>query len=348
MAGATIYSQRLGEISDAQFAAATARAGVGRFLRAAPVTSGLFGQNVFVTTTEGEYVLRGAPHWVDLSDCGPWKWERNDLYQFTKEALFARLLHAKTDAPVPWPHLLVKDADILGWPYIVMPRMPGHCFDERSIRKSLSLDQRHEVAHALGDVLARQQKLAWSFAGDVDPNTYELKPFPGGYLEQMARQTLRFAENTGGIGTLSRDDNAWIQHIIDAAAAHSQDEQAVYVHGDFKLGNLCVTDNGGTWHASGILDLHTSHFGDGEADLCRMLCSFLDTDTSLARVFLDAYRAKRPLAEALPVRMPLYLVNERLKIWQYFTRPDVDAPWLKGKTFRSWVQPYLDRIIEML
>ena len=348
MAEATIYSTRLGAISDTQFAAAADRAGVGRFLRAAPTTSGLFGQNVFITTTEGEFVLRGAPHWVDLGDSGPWKWEPNDRYQFMKEALFARLLHEKTDAPVPWPYLLVEDTEIFGWPYIIMVRMPGDCLDERSILKSLSPDQRHEVAQSLGDVLARQQRLEWSFAGDIDPNTYELTPYRGGYLAQTARQTLRFAENSRSSGTLTRGDDAWVERIIAAASNHREAGHAVYLHGDFKLGNLCVMERGGSWEVSGIFDLHTSHFGDGEADLSRLLCSYVDTDKSLAAVFLDSYRAGRPLREGFALRMPLDLINERLKIWEYFRRPDVDAAWLRGKTFQSWVQPYIDRFAELL
>jgi aminoglycoside phosphotransferase (APT) family kinase protein len=348
MAEAKTYSQRLGAISDAQFSAATERAGVGKFLRAAPITSGLFGQNVFVTTSDGEFVLRGAPHWVDYEDSGPWHWQPNDRYQFTKEALFARLLHENTDASVPWPYMLVEEPDIFGWPYVIMPRMPGLSFDERSIRGTLSLEQRHGVASALGDALARQQKLAWPFAGDVDPNTFELAAYPGGYLAHVARRTLRFAENARVNGTLSRDDDAWIEHIVDAALKHSSEEPSVYVHGDFKLGNLCIIERRGTWHTSGVLDLHTSHFGIGGADLCRVMCGYFDTDESLAGVFLGAYRARRPMSEALLARMPLFLVSERVPIWEYFTRPGVDASHLKGKTFQNWSQSYIDLITKML
>ena len=58
------YSARLGRISPAQFQAALDRVGHGAFVRAAPIPLGNFGQNVFVTATSGEYVLRGAPHYA--------------------------------------------------------------------------------------------------------------------------------------------------------------------------------------------------------------------------------------------------------------------------------------------
>lgn len=52
-----MYSQRLGMISETQFQAA-----LGRFIQAEPIPFGNFGQNVFVSSTTGEYVLRGQPH----------------------------------------------------------------------------------------------------------------------------------------------------------------------------------------------------------------------------------------------------------------------------------------------
>ena len=83
MSEGRIYSQRLGAISDAQFQAVASRLSLGRFVGAQPTVGGLFGQNVFMTTTEGEFVLRGAPHWVNGAP--------NDRWQFTKEAFFAQI-----------------------------------------------------------------------------------------------------------------------------------------------------------------------------------------------------------------------------------------------------------------
>jgi hygromycin-B 7''-O-kinase len=104
------YSRRLGSIDDGQFRSALERFGLGEFVRAEPVAGGLFGQNVFVASTTGEYVLRGAPHYD---------------WQLPAERFFARLLHERTRAPVPWPYLLDPGDDIFGWSYAVMPRMPG-------------------------------------------------------------------------------------------------------------------------------------------------------------------------------------------------------------------------------
>ena len=51
------YSKHLGLLSHEQFQMALNRFGLGKFLHAEPIPFGLFGQNVFVTSTEGEFVL---------------------------------------------------------------------------------------------------------------------------------------------------------------------------------------------------------------------------------------------------------------------------------------------------
>jgi hypothetical protein len=58
------YTARLGRISPTQFQDALDRFALGTFVPAAPIPLGTFGQNVFVTATSGEYVLRGAPHYA--------------------------------------------------------------------------------------------------------------------------------------------------------------------------------------------------------------------------------------------------------------------------------------------
>jgi hygromycin-B 7''-O-kinase len=350
MTHGTIYSKRLGEITEAQFAAAAERAGVGRFLSAAPTTSGLFGQNVFITTSDGEFVLRGAPHYISTTaQTSAPPYVRNDLWQFTKEVFFARMLHERTNAPVPWPQYLVEDADIFGWPYIIMPRMAGTCFDERSIRKALTREQQVAVANALGEMLVQLQVLEWPFAGDFDPSV-ALVAYPGGHIRHLVRETSIFANAARKNGSLTANDDAWIERIFaDALSLPPSGRPNAYVHGDYKLGNLTIQGNGPTWRVSGVFDLHESRFGDGASDLCRQLCSFIDfRDDDSARALLDAYRAKMPKDPTIKDRISLYLISDRMKFWEYFARPDVDATWLRGKTFQGWVEPYVERVLLLL
>src|SRR5215217_9186712 len=144
------YSQRLGSIDDEQFRSALERLSLGEFVRAEPVAGGLFGQNVFVTSTTGEYVLRGAPHYD---------------WQLPSERFFARLLHERTRAPVPWPYILDPDDDIFGWSYAVMPRMPGLQLSDTAVAAGLTRKDRLGIAQALAENLALMQELTWPFVG---------------------------------------------------------------------------------------------------------------------------------------------------------------------------------------
>lgn len=330
------YSERLGVITDAQFEAVAERFGLGRFVKAEPTTAGLFGQNVFVTTTGGEFVLRGAPHWVKGVD--ETEYRREDRLQFTSERWFAQKLHERTKTPVPWPIHHDQADDIFGWPYLVMPRMPGLCTDERSILKVLEPDDRRGVAVALGENLAEMQNLTWPFAGGFSPTTIELEPYPEGPIGWIAREARAIMRGCGDL--LTKDDLAWIEGAIAGA---EDDVTSTYVHCDYKFGNLTLLKENGRWRVSGLFDFHEARFADGALDLVRSACSYLDTEPELARVFRDAYG--KPLDAG---RMTLHVLNDRLKIWGYFARPGMNTDWIKGKTFRGWAQRYVDGILKLL
>ena len=336
MSETRVYSERLGAISDAQFGAVAERFGLGRFVSAAPTTSGLFGQNVFVTTTDGEFVLRGAPHWVKGID--ETEYRREDRLQFTSERWFAQQLHERTKTPAPWPIHHDQADDIFGWPYLVMPKMPGLCTDERRILKELSPEDRRGVAVATGENLAEMQNLTSPFAGGFSLVTIALEPFAEGPVGWIAREARALVRTCGGL--LTKDDIAWIEAAIDGATG---DVTSTYVHCDYKFGNLTLLKESGRWRVSGLFDFHEARFADGALDLVRSACSYLDTEPELARVFREAYG--KPLDAG---RMTLHVLNDRLKIWGYFARPEVGAKALRGKTFRKWAQRYVDGILSVL
>ena len=161
MAGKT-YSQRLGPISDEQFQAALDRFDLGRLIQAEPISFGLFGQNVFVSSTQGDYVLRGSPHF----------W-----WQFPTEQFYARFLYEQAHAPAPWPYLVDPSPEIFGWSYALMLRMPGLQLADREVREQLSPSDRLVIARALGENLASMQKAKWPHSGRYQADTDSVEPF---------------------------------------------------------------------------------------------------------------------------------------------------------------------------
>ncbi|MBP6545984.1 MAG: phosphotransferase [Phenylobacterium sp.] len=327
------YSERLGAIDDAQFQRALDRLDLGELRQARPVPFGLFGQNVFLTTTRGEFIFRGAQH-------GDW--------QFAKEVFFARLLAEQTTAPVAWPQWLETSSEIFGWSYIIAPRLPGLPLADAEIRASRSPDDRWQIAWAQGETLAALQALTWVAAGDFDMATGVIVPFEGGHIGHLVREVGGLVKAAEASGSLTPEDHAWIEGVLEAAASAPDAGPGVYLHNDFSLNNILADRRDGGWAITGVVDLMTSAFGGGEADLCRQAANYLTQDPALTEALIGAYRGAGgggPEARALS---PLYVAYERLLLWEYFTRPPQRADWTLGKTFSGWARWYVERLTPLL
>lgn len=329
----TRYSQRLGAISDAQFQQALDRLDLGELVHATAVPFGLFGQNVFLTTTRGEFIFRGAQH-------GDW--------QFAKEVFFARLLAERTAAAVAWPQSLDTSPEILGWPYILAPRLPGLALADPQVIAGLSMDDRLQIARAQGETLAALQALTWEAAGDFDMATGGVVPFEGGHICHLIREVRKLVADAEVSGSLTPEDHVWIESVLGEAASARDAGPAVYLHNDFSLNNILAQRHDEAWEITGVVDLMTSTFGGGEADLCRQAANYLTQDPALTRALVGAYRGAGGGGPDAQSRAPLYVVYERLLLWEYFTRPPQRADWTAGKTFSGWARWYVERLTALL
>lgn len=331
------YSQRLGVIRNEQFQAIAEHFSLGRFLRAEPVTKGLFGQNVYLTTSEGEFVLRGAPHWV--RGRGEREWRQQDQWQFTKERYFAAALKANTRAPVPWPMYHETSGQIFGWPCLVMPRMPGICCDDPELRQLPERDQL-SIARAMGTCLAEMQQLTAPQAGDLDVDTMTLTPFADGDTRFVIEECRSVIAQASTEGLLTTPDIHWMEGLMREA----EDIPApitTYVHVDYKPGNLCLEQTDGVWRISGLFDFHEARFGNGMQDLVRQGCSYLDHHRDLAAAFVQAFLDQRGDDKRIDALMRLFILNDRLKIWAWFARPGVTSSLPVAGGFRAWADRYL-------
>jgi hygromycin-B 7''-O-kinase len=311
------YGARLGMITTAQFQAALDRFALGTFIRAAAIPWGNFGQNVFVTASSGEYVLRGAPHFG---------------WHLPTEQWWAQMLHERTATPVPWPYLIDSRDDIFGWSYAIMPRLPGFQLADPDVVQRMTRAARGGVARALGRNLATMHELTWPFCGRFDAMTQRVEllelaaeltwPFPppdsyessahasyGEIVIARMRHNLRLARSYNDHTTHA--DMEWVESII-AASADALDASftPTIVMQDYKEGNIVVEQAGDGWRVSGVFDLMQLHFGDGEADLSRQTAAYLDEDLDLARAFLHAYLDLCPPRPGFTARFPLYMLDD--------------------------------------
>ena len=322
------YSQRLGNISNKQLQAALSYFELGEFLSAEPIPFGLFGQNLFVTSTVGEFVLRGVPHYD---------------WQFPAEKFFAELLHIKTHVPVPYPYLFNTSPEIFGWPFVIMPKMPGLQLADSQVVARLSMDERREIAKALAAMLIEIQTLTWEFSGRYNIATQMIEPMPQDYrswIVQRTRELIAQAQSYNENTTAS--DVAWVENIIERTAhACLAPFQPCLVLEDFKEPNVVVMLDETEWQVSGVFDLMSAHFGDGEADLARQVGSYLRETQVLADEFVQFYLNHKVLHPGFAERQQLYMLYDSVIIWSFWQGHAGGLPEDKTLTLEQWASPFV-------
>lgn len=338
---------RLGSLSMRQLGKALDRFGLGKPVSAEPLSNGHFGQNLLVTADGGRYVLRGRPRY-------PW--------QFPVEAFYADLLHTRAGLPTPSPYRVDNGTDIFGWGYALMPWLPGRPLPDGDVRAGMDPVDQRGVARALAATLALVHTVTGDTTGRWMPFQGGLvRPFerlaeldwpakqpgrggpPIGWRDRTVRRALhRLGEAARINDTTTRDDLAWAERIFDTTGpALDVPFQPVVVLEDFKPGNVHVDGQGGHWRVSGLFDLMEACFGDGDADLPRMVCSYLDTDPELAGLFLSEYLARRPPRPGFADRFTAHLLADRALLW-FFLQHEGLRFWPAEWTFQHWAGRYLE------
>jgi hygromycin-B 7''-O-kinase len=319
------YSPRLGRLSEQQFQAALDRFQLGQLISAEPIRFGNMGQQVFLTSTQGNFVLRGAPF---------------DATQFPCERWFMQQLHEHTRVPVPWPYLLDRQRDIFGWNYILMPRLPGLSLADQQAKQSLSPQARQSIARALGETLAELHSLTWPCVGDYDLARDGIKPLEQDSADDLLAHMHRaLASGIRATAHTTPADVEWVEAVIaQAQDALHEPFQPCCVHGDYQESNVLVEESDGQWRVSGVFDLYPG-FADPESDLSRPLAAYLNERPALAQEFFRAYSQRRSLRAGWRERFPLYMLCERLAMWEWAQR-EKRIWWDERLTLREWAEPF--------
>ena len=319
------YSDRLGRIADSQFQEALDEFGLGRLIAAEPVSSGHSGQNVFLASSSGEWVLRGRP---------------SDASQLPRERFMIGVLQAKTTVSVPWPYLVDESDDIFGWSFAIMPRLPGLQLVDRSVRASLDSNSRVELARELGRTLSEMHSCTWPYAGEYDRVRDGIAPLATDHASWITTKVEMLLERTPGIRS---GEKAW------ARALFSSTQEALhvpftpcFVMMDFHENNILATqDTDGTWQL-GVVDFESAYVGDGERDVVRCCAAYAVEEPELARPFVQMYAANSPFRPGHGERIRAYMLLDRLAVWGFALR--YGKWWDDALPFQAWGEPftYLD------
>lgn len=329
------YSKLLGVLTPEQLQAALDRFDLGTLVDAQPAPGGLFGQNVFITSSSGEWVLRGRPHYDG---------------QFQKERFFSRLIHEQTTAEAPWPFHIERDDGVFGWHYALMPRLPGVDPGDAELQRNFTEADRIVLARAMGDHLGLLQSATFDSCATYDHAAGDLAPLDVPYADWFIAQVREWVRRCR-TGNWAPDDTtpelasaatadadvAWVEEIIEQA----RDALVVpfapsIVHTDYKENNTCAVRTSDGWRITGVFDLGEAYIGDGEYDLARSACNYVVFGTPVLRAFIDAYAARKPLRPGFAERMALYILCDRLVIWEYGQRNKIWFP--AGLSLRQWCE----------
>jgi aminoglycoside phosphotransferase (APT) family kinase protein len=111
---------------------------------------------------------------------------------------------------------------------------------------------------------------------------------------------------------------------------------------DYNPGNVVVRQIDGVWRVSGVFDLMEYYFGDGEADLVRLMSIYGDRrDRPLAELFARTYLTRRRPRPGFAERFAIYMLRDRLIVWEYGTRPE-QGWFAAGQSLRQYAGPYLE------
>jgi aminoglycoside phosphotransferase (APT) family kinase protein len=220
-----------------------------RSLDATLIAGGKSNLTFELTSAAGALILRRPPSGELLPSA----------HDMGREARIQRALEA-TSVPVPKIVLTEPDADLLGVPFYVMEKVPGHIIrDELPDGYAQTPAEKLALTDALVDVLADLHA--------VDPEAIGLGDYgrPHGYLERQLRRWNGQWEKSKTHEVAAVDELG-----AQLATLRPESQRASIVHGDYRLDN-CLMALADPARVMAVLDWELSTLGDPLTDLGLLL-----------------------------------------------------------------------------
>lgn len=220
-----------------------------RSLDAALIAGGKSNLTFELTSAAGALILRRPPSGELLPSA----------HDMGREARIQRALEA-TSVPVPKIVLTEPGADLLGVPFYVMEKVPGHIIrDELPDGYAQTPAEKLALSDALVDVLADLHA--------VDPEAIGLGDYgrPHGYLERQLRRWNGQWEKSKTHEVAAVDELG-----AQLAKLQPESQRASIVHGDYRLDN-CLMALADPARVAAVLDWELSTLGDPLTDLGLLL-----------------------------------------------------------------------------
>jgi aminoglycoside phosphotransferase (APT) family kinase protein len=192
-----------------------------------------------------------------------------------------RIIHAlrNTNVPVAPALAMCTDAEVNGAPFYVMGFVDGHVVRDAAIaERVLSEKARGRASESLIDTMAAIHAVDLNAVGLADLAKHE------GYI---ARQLKRWY---GQFNAQKTRDLPLLDEVHDALAARIPEQgPATIVHGDYRLDNCIVNDDG---RIVAVLDWEICTLGDPLADLGLLMAYYTGPDDESSAWQAQANRVK--------------------------------------------------------
>ncbi|WP_226001141.1 phosphotransferase family protein [Paenibacillus sp. BJ-4] len=326
----TIYfsSNRLGEVTNDQLQRVLDRFDLGRLLSSEKTTEGVMGQTLYISSTAGQFVLKGNPLFSG---------------QWVEERFMVEQLHTRTLIPVPAPYLVDDTEDIFGWSYAVMPRLYGEHIHTPELQARLTSLDKQQMAEILAAALLELHSWKVKSSGELDTTTLAIRPFEISYRAWLYARIRYWLEDARKYSDISVQDMEWVEGILeDSRQAFDQLEAATFVMGDFKPQNVLVQNGENGWRVSGLFDFTTAYFGDGVADLQKITTMYLENgQEELAQQFLAVYFKGMEAKEGFTERFRVHMLCQQILNWGC-AKAMKQVTWDDKLSFAEWAQKFTD------
>jgi aminoglycoside phosphotransferase (APT) family kinase protein len=190
---------------------------------------------------------------------------------------------AEAEVPVPEPIAFEPDGGRFGSPGLLMAYVGGTSVAPRVLRRPEFEEARARLTGQLAEALARTHSIE---PGELDGAV------PAGSADPALEQISEWERQLDEIGEPLPAVELGLRWLRASAPAPAE---ARLVHGDFRLGNFIVDENG----LAAVIDWELAHLGDPAEDigwLCIRSWRFGNDDRPVAGVgdldeFLDAYES---------------------------------------------------------
>jgi aminoglycoside phosphotransferase (APT) family kinase protein len=186
-------------------------------------------------------------------------------HDMLRESTIVAGLH-RAGARVPEVLAVCEDPGVLGVPFYLMTLSGGVPLDTRLPAAVDNPSERARIGHDVVDALVELHQIAPSAAGLASIGR------PDGYL---ARQVRRFTD----LWEVNRTRDIPLVGEVGALLADTIPDsgRATIVHGDYRVGNLLVSDDA-PGRITTILDWELATIGDPLADLGYLVSAYVDRD----------------------------------------------------------------------